>query len=202
MKKKLTTAPVLAYPEFHEGAGRFILDTDFSTETRSMGAVLSQIQNGVERPISYAGKRLNNAQVAYSAHKGELFSAVFFMKYFAYYLKARPFLFRTDHSALKHMTTLKDPGSFTVRLLDALSSFQFDVEHRAGTAHGNADSLSRAPHHEPIEDHEVPENEDVGIATAEIPEKTASDDSGNEQDEDVGDPTDGTLRTGRNNASP
>ena len=167
-----------------------------------MGAVLSQIQNGVERPISYAGKRLNNAQVAYSAHKGELFSAVFFMKYFSYYLKTRPFLFRTDHSALKHMTTLKDPGSFTVRLLDALSSFQFDVEHRAGTAHGNADSLSRAPHHESIEDHEVPENEDVGIAAAELSSEETDDDSDNEPDENVDEPTNVTPYTKENNISP
>lgn len=49
LRKKLTTSPVLAHPNFKE---RFILDTDASNY--AIGAVLSQKQNGIERPIAYA----------------------------------------------------------------------------------------------------------------------------------------------------
>ena len=33
-----------------------------------------------------------------------------------------------------------------LRWLEILASFDFTVKHRKGTIHGNADSLSRAPH--------------------------------------------------------
>ena len=45
LKEKLTTAPVLAMPN---DTDHFILDTDASNE--SIGAVLSQVQNGEEKP--------------------------------------------------------------------------------------------------------------------------------------------------------
>jgi hypothetical protein len=62
LKKKLTTAPVLAYPEFQVP---FILSTDASS--KAIAAVLSQVQGGAERPTAYASRQLNKAERAYSA---------------------------------------------------------------------------------------------------------------------------------------
>jgi len=164
LKRCLTTAPILAYPEFGPSSAPFILDTDFSTSTSSMGAVLSQVQQGEERVIAYGGKRLNKAQTAYSTHQGELFSAIFFMQYWAYFLRSRRFILRTDHAALKAMQTLKNPGCFIIRLLDTLAGFSFDVQHRPGVRHGNADALSRATHHPELAYEETPEAEITGLA--------------------------------------
>lgn len=47
LKELLTSAPVLAYPQKD---AIFMLDTDASNH--GIGAVLSQIQDGVERPIA------------------------------------------------------------------------------------------------------------------------------------------------------
>ena len=55
LKEQLTTAPLLVYPEEEEP---FILDTDASSV--SVGAVLSQMQEGQERPVPYASMRLNH----------------------------------------------------------------------------------------------------------------------------------------------
>ena len=41
----------------------FILDTDASQFV--IGAVLSQIQEGVERPVAYANRKLSKAEVNY-----------------------------------------------------------------------------------------------------------------------------------------
>ena len=49
LKRKLTTAPVPAYPEFDLA---FVLDTDGSDT--GIGAVLSQVHDGKERVIQLA----------------------------------------------------------------------------------------------------------------------------------------------------
>ena len=56
MKKKLISAPILAYPQFQ--GEPFILDTDFSADPGASGEVLSQVQDGQERVIAYGARRL------------------------------------------------------------------------------------------------------------------------------------------------
>jgi len=54
LKSALTSPPILAMPM---DSGAFILDTDAANGT--IGAVLSQIQDGQEMVIAYASKRLD-----------------------------------------------------------------------------------------------------------------------------------------------
>jgi len=62
LKDKLCTAPVLAYPNFNLP---FILTTDASKV--AVAAILSQVQDGVERPIAFASRQINKAEQDYSA---------------------------------------------------------------------------------------------------------------------------------------
>lgn len=57
----------------------------------------------------------------------------------------RKFIVVTDHAALKWLfsPTRRDPHHRHDRLILDLQQFDFTVTHRAGTAHANADSLSR-----------------------------------------------------------
>jgi hypothetical protein len=57
LKHLLTTAPVLAYPQFDR---QFILDTDASQE--GIGAVLSQNIEGQERVNAYASRTLTKTE--------------------------------------------------------------------------------------------------------------------------------------------
>ena len=63
LKKKLCSAPVLAYPK---PGLRYILDTDASDV--GVSGVLSQIQDGKERVIAYASKKLNVQQTKIQCH--------------------------------------------------------------------------------------------------------------------------------------
>ena len=57
VKNLFRTTPVLKYPT---ADGHFILDTDASND--SIGAALSQIQEGIEVPLAFASNTLNKAQ--------------------------------------------------------------------------------------------------------------------------------------------
>ena len=65
LKKALISAPILAYPQFYSKEP-FILDTDWSQDNRAIGACLSQKQEGKERVIAYAAKRLSKSQLNYA----------------------------------------------------------------------------------------------------------------------------------------
>lgn len=60
VKNILTEAPVMAYPR---DEGEYILDTDACDV--SIGAVLSQIQDGQEKVIAYGSRTLNKAETNY-----------------------------------------------------------------------------------------------------------------------------------------
>ncbi|KAK3097999.1 hypothetical protein FSP39_015198 [Pinctada imbricata] len=140
LKLKLTSPPILAFPL---PEALFILDTDASNF--SIGAVLSQLQNGEERVISYASKRLEPRQERYCVTRRELLAVVNFTEKFKHYLLGRRFIIRTDHGSLTWLFRFKAPQDQLARWLEQLSQFDFVLQHRKGQCHGNADALSRYP---------------------------------------------------------
>ena len=146
LKAALCSAPILSLPDFDPAAEPFILDTDYSCENACIGAVLSQKQNGLERPLMYHSLRLQPSQANYTSFKGELFAGLTFMNRLRYYLLGRKFIWRTDCAALTQVRTMEAPNGLIGRWMEALCNFDFVVVHRAGKSHGNADSLSRADH--------------------------------------------------------
>ena len=140
LKQTLTSAPILAYPTRDD---KFVLDTDASGT--AIGAVLSQIQNGEEKVIAYASSSLNKSRRNYCTTYRELFAVVHFVKHFSHFLWGRPFLVRTDHSSLKWLQNFKNPEGMVARWITTLETYDFQIEHRKGSLHGNADGLSRIP---------------------------------------------------------
>jgi len=141
LKWCLTNAPILAFPKRE---GRFILDTDASHD--SIGAVLSQMQDGHEKVIAYASHKLSKAERAYCITRKELLAVYKYIHAFKHYLYGRTFTVRTDHQALTWMLNWKKPNtSQYCSWIAELECYDFDIEHRAGRNHGNADALSRLP---------------------------------------------------------
>ena len=96
LKQSLSKTPVLAYPR---SEGIFILDTDASNV--GIGATLSQLQDGEERVIAFASKKLDKSQKNYCVTKRELLACVTFTEEFRHYLLGKEFYLRTDHSSLR-----------------------------------------------------------------------------------------------------
>ncbi len=143
LKAKITGPDIMAYPRDDTP---FILDTDACDV--GIGAVLSQVQDGHERVISYASRSLNGAERNYCVTDKELLAIKNFVEHFKQYLLGREFLVRTDHQALKWLFSLKEPKGRIARWIEILSAYHFTVEYRAGKKHGNADGMSRHPSHE------------------------------------------------------
>ena len=146
LKKLLCTAPVLSYPQFDKC---FILQTDATD--MGLGAVLTQYDSsGQEHVISYASRPLSNREKAYSATEKEALAVVFATDHFRAYLLGRKFTLITDHSALLLLHSLEPKGRLGCWVM-TLQEYSFDVQHRPGISHGNADALSHLPTHSPVD---------------------------------------------------
>ena len=76
LKDTLTSPQIIALPANHEG---YILDTDASLDT--IGAVLSQVQDGKERVIAFGSRTLSPAERNYCVTDHELLAIRYFMGY-------------------------------------------------------------------------------------------------------------------------
>ncbi|GFQ99419.1 retrovirus-related Pol polyprotein from transposon 17.6 [Trichonephila clavata] len=140
LKDALTSAPILAYPETGK---QFILDTDASCE--SIGAVLSQEIDGQERVLAYFSKCLSRPERNYCATGKELLAIVKAVKHFHPYLYGQRFLLRTDHASLTWQLNFKNPEGQIARWIQRPQEYDVEIRHRKGSAHGNAEALSRRP---------------------------------------------------------
>ncbi|KAJ8380338.1 hypothetical protein SKAU_G00011160 [Synaphobranchus kaupii] len=140
LRAALTEAPVLAYPDAKRP---FIVDTDASNT--GVGAVLSQEDEDGERVVAYYSRALGKAERNYCVTRRELLAVVRALHHFRPYLQGSHFLLRTDHASLTWLLTFKDPEGQVARWLEQLQGYDFEIRHRAGRLHGNADALSRRP---------------------------------------------------------
>jgi hypothetical protein len=142
LKDSLCKAPILSFPRKH---GTYILDTDASHG--AIGAVLSQIQEGQEKVISYASHALGKHELQYCVTRKELLAVYKYVRYFQHYLLGCKFIIRTDHRALIWMLNWRKPSTSQYCSWKAeLELYNFEIMHRKGEEHINADSMSRFPH--------------------------------------------------------
>lgn len=136
IKQKMMSPPVLAYPNFDKN-NEFVLQTDASNF--ALGSILS---NSDLRPIAYASRTLNKAELNYPIIQKELLSIVWSVRHFRPYLYGRKFKILTDHRPLIYLFGMKDPSSRLLKFRLALEEYDFTIEYVKGTTN-TADALSR-----------------------------------------------------------
>jgi len=115
-----------------------------------VGAVISHVINGEERPIAFASRTLSESEKNYAQVEKEALGLIFGVRKFHQYLYGRQFTLVTDHRSL---TTILGPKNGVPTLAAArmqrwaliLSAYTYDIEFRRGVDHGNADAMSRLP---------------------------------------------------------
>ena len=137
LKKALSTAPVLGYPDWTKS---FTLRTDASIE--GLGAVLRQD----DRVIAYLSRSLTPAEARLDVRELECLAVLYACESLRPYLQNnRPFLIQTDHKNLTWLRNVKHDSGRLARWALRLSEFSYFLEHIPGTANTEADALSRNP---------------------------------------------------------
>lgn len=147
IKKRITSAPVLASPDFTR---KFYVQTDASDV--AVGVVLFQKFDEGEHPIAFASRTLTSVERKYSSTERELIGVVFGIEHFRGYIEGTAFCVITDCSALKWLNSLREPTGRLARWSMRLSQFSFEIEHRPGRQNVVPDALSRTVHSLTISD--------------------------------------------------
>ena len=95
--------------------------------------------------LVYYSKCFSKSERNYCVTRRELLAVVSAVKQYHHYLYGCNFLVRSDHGALRWLMNFKQPGGQLARWLETLSMYDFNIEHRQGRVHSNADGLSRRP---------------------------------------------------------
>ncbi|CAI5697370.1 unnamed protein product [Oreochromis niloticus] len=140
LQEALVGAPVLSPPD---PTLPFVLDTDASSV--GSGAVLAQVTPSGEKVVAYHSRAFNKAERRYCVTRRELLAVVCAIRHFKYYLGGLHFTVRTDHAALQWLMSFKEPEGQLARWIEELQAYDFEVVHRPGVQHRNADALSRRP---------------------------------------------------------
>ena len=139
LKQKLVEYPILRAPDFTRP---FIVHTDASH--LALGATLAQIDDsGKEYACYFASKLLKDSERVYGIAELECLAIVWALNTFRVYFYTERFTIYTDNAALKWLLTLNNPSGRLTRWSIMLSQFNFEIKHRPGKSHSNADALSR-----------------------------------------------------------
>jgi uncharacterized protein YeaO (DUF488 family) len=141
LKSKLTCHPLLRLPDFKKP---FYVVTDASDY--GVAAVLTQIHNNYEHPISYYATGLKGSQRFWVSYKKEMYALVKGLRHFKHYVQGNHEVFAvTDCRALAHFNTTIDIPAQVQRWLVELEQASVKFIHRPGRRMPVPDTLSRNP---------------------------------------------------------
>ena len=139
-KTALMNACTLSHPSPNAS---LILSTDASNV--AVGAVLEQVVDTVNQPLSFFSKKLQKSETKYSTFDRELLAVYLAIRHFKYYLDGTRFTIRTDHQPLVH-AIVKSNDAWCARQqrhLSAIAEMNCVVEYIPGNRNPVADALSR-----------------------------------------------------------
>src|SRR6185369_15066421 len=137
LKKRLTTAPVLAMLDIHKS-----FDIYCDASRQGLGCVL--MQEG--HVIAYASRQLRKHEQNYPTHDLELADVVHALKIWRHYLLGHRCQIYTDHKSLKYIFTQNDLNLRQRRWLELIKDYDLEIHYHPGKANVVADALSRKSH--------------------------------------------------------
>lgn len=114
-----------------------------------VGAILSHIIDGVDRPIMFASSSLTAAQKNYAQLHREALAIIFAVKKFHKYVYGKSFTIYSDHQPLREIFNENKSTPVANGRLQRwaifLAAYDYKIVYKKGSKLGNADALSRLP---------------------------------------------------------
>ena len=136
LKQALTSAPVLALPDFSK---KFVVETDACDV--GIGAAL--MQEG--HPIAYVSKALGPRNQTLSVYEKEYLAILLAVEHWRQYLQLSEFIIRTDQRSLACLSEQRLHTRWQQKALTKLLGLQYTIEYKKGVENSAADALSRRP---------------------------------------------------------
>jgi hypothetical protein len=134
LKTALSTAPVLAFPDFEQP---FAVETDASST--GVGAVL--IQRG--HPLAFISKALGPKNRGLSTYGKEYMAIVVAVDQWFHYLQCGEFIIYTDQKSLIHLNEQRLQTPWQQKVFTKLLGLQYKVLYKLGATNQVVDALSR-----------------------------------------------------------
>ena len=134
IKDKLTSAPVLALPNFEK-----LFEVECDACISLIDAVLSQ--GG--RPVAFYNKKLSEPRKKLTTYELEFYAVVRALHTWEHYLIQREFILYTDHQALKSVNQQTTINRMHARWISFIQRFTFSIKHKSGKLNRVVDALSR-----------------------------------------------------------
>ncbi len=138
LKDLLSSDKVMIYPDVTQS---YQLHTDASDI--AVGAVLTQVRDGLDRPVQYVSKAFSGAQKKWTAITKEAYAIIYALKKLRPYLQGAEFTIFTDHKPLRSLFSCEMKNSMLQRWAMQISEFAPRIEYRKGRHNVRADMLSR-----------------------------------------------------------
>ncbi len=138
LKDSLCNHVVLTIPGPED---ELVLYTDASGD--GIGGCLHVIRSDGEKPVAFFSRQLRPAEKNYSVTELESLAIVASIHHFEYHVYGHPLKIVTDHRACLAISNGSHLNRRLLRFALALQDMEVEIVHRPGSAHGNADGLSR-----------------------------------------------------------
>ena len=146
IKNVVVNAPVLRH---YDPTLPITVETDASDY--ALGAILSQEENGVTRPVAFASRKMLPAELNYPVHDKEFLAIFYAFKEWRQYLEGAQVHIQvySDHRSLEYFLTTKQLTRRQARWSEYMADFHFTIEYRSGKKSTKPDALSRRADHRP-----------------------------------------------------
>ncbi len=143
LKERLTSAPLLSYPD---PSKPFYVFFDASNKI-ALGGVLCQADdNSALHPVAFESRKLLPAELNYPVHELETLAFVHCLKKWKHYLDLSRFYVYTDNRSVSSILTNTNPSPRLARWIEWIQSFQFTIRHIPRDENTVADALSKCSH--------------------------------------------------------
>lgn len=141
LKEKLTSAPVLTFPDF---SLPFSIHAD-ACDSGLGAALMQKDSNGSDVVVAYASRALHKSEKPYSTPEKECLAVIWALEHFRPYIEGLHVTIFSDHSSLRWLMSRPNLSGRLARWSLRLQDFDFDIVHKPGTSNRVPDALSRNP---------------------------------------------------------